>query len=145
MHWHAIDRKDNEALLRLAVVLLTLASIAESIALRSAPVRCLVLWLLCRAEARARHLAFRIGGDAALSFPSTASRIGWLGSAGEAARLAERFRALAVGFFALARQAARVVLPARRNGCISLFKNFQAVIRSGACSSLCHRPCIDTS
>jgi hypothetical protein len=46
MHWNATDGLDNEALRRLAVVLLTLASIAESVARRSAPVRCLVLWLL---------------------------------------------------------------------------------------------------
>ena len=107
MHWHATDRKDNEALRRLAVVLLTLASIAEGLALRTGPFRGIVFWMLCRAEARVRDLAFRIGVDAALSFPSTASRISWLGSAGAATRLAERFRALAAGFFALSRQAAR--------------------------------------
>jgi hypothetical protein len=145
MHWHAMDRKDNEALRRLAVVLLTLASIAEGIALRSAPVRCLLLWLLGRAEARVRDLALRIGGDAALAFPSTASLVGRLGGAGAAARLAERLRALAVGFFALARQAARVLRPARRNGCVSLFKNFETVMRPGPCSGPRHRPCIDTS
>src|SRR5215216_2948946 len=87
MQRHATDRIDHEALRRLAVVLLTLASIAESIALRSAPVRCLLLWLLCRAEARARDLAFRIGWGAALAFPSNASRVGWVGGTGEAARL----------------------------------------------------------
>src|SRR5215216_4988617 len=88
MQRHATDRIDHEALRRLAVVLLMLAAIAESIALRSAPVRCLLLWLLCRAEARARDLAFRIGGGAALAFPSTTSPVSLVRSAGEAARLA---------------------------------------------------------
>jgi|EndMetStandDraft_8_1072994.scaffolds.fasta_scaffold572203_2 hypothetical protein len=97
MQWHAMDRKDHEALRRLAVVLLTLAAISESIALRSAPVRCLLLWLLCRAEARTRDLAYRIGVDAALAVPSTASLVGWQGGAGDAVRLAHSFRALAVG------------------------------------------------
>ena len=150
MHWYEIDRKDNEALRRLAVVLLTLASIVESIALRSAPVRCLLLWLLCRAEARARDLAFRIGGGAALAFPSNRSPVNWLGGAGEAARLAHKFRALAAGFFALSRQAARGFLLARRNGRVShgrfsLLANFQTVMRPGPCSGPRHRSCIDTS
>jgi hypothetical protein len=138
-----MDRKDNEALRRLAVVLLTLASITESIALRSAPVRCLVLWLLCRAEARARDLAFRIGGGAALAFPSNPSPVGWLGGAGEAARLAQKFRALAAPYFALARQAARKLRPARRNDPVSPFPNFETVMR--LCFDLRHRSCVDTS
>ena len=144
MHWHATDRKDNEALRRLAVVLLTLASIAEGIALRSAPVRCLLLWLLCRAEARARDLAFRIGGDAVLSFQSTASPVGWLGAAGEAARLAQRLRALAADFTALSHQAARGLRTARRNGSVSLFADCGTMMRPGRCSG---RPLsyIDTS
>jgi hypothetical protein len=141
MHRYAMDMKDNEALRRLAVVLLTLASIAESIALRSAPVRCLVLWLLCRAEARASGFAYRTGAGAEMAFPSTASPVGWLDGAGEAARLAERFRALAAGFFALSRQVARGFLPARRNGCVSRLANFETVMRSG----LRQRSCIDTS
>ena len=145
MHWHARDRIDHEALRRLAVVLLTLASITESIALRSAPVRCLLLWLLSRAEARARDLSFRIGAGAALAFPSTRSPVGWLGGAGEAARLAQKFRALAAAFFALSRQAARMLQPARRNGSVSLFKNLQTVMRFGPCSGPLHRWCIDTS
>ena len=145
MHWNRANRLDHEALRRLAVVLLTLASIAEGVALRSAPVRCLVLWLLCRAEARARDLAFSIGGGAALLLPSTASRVGWLGGAREAVRLAERFRALAAGFFALARRAARGFRPVRRDGCLSRLANFETVMRAGPCSGPRHRSCIDTS
>src|ERR1700754_4358128 len=101
MHWHAKDRKDNEALRRLAVVLLTLAAIAESIALRSRPFCAIVLWLLRRAEARVCDFACRTGAGAEFTFSSAASRVNWLGGAGEAARLAEKFRALAAGFFAL--------------------------------------------
>jgi hypothetical protein len=66
MHWCAKDGRDNEALRRLAVVLITLAAIAESVVRRSAPVRCLVLFLLCRAEARVCDLAFRTGAGASL-------------------------------------------------------------------------------
>ena len=145
MHWRGMDRKDNEALRRLAVVLLTLASIAESITLRLAPARCLLLWLLCRAEARVRDLAFRIGVDAALAFPSTGSAICRLGGAGEAARLAERLRALAAGFFALSRQVARGFRSARRNGCVSRLAIYQTVMRPSPCSGPRHRSCIDTS
>jgi hypothetical protein len=145
MHWHAMDRKDHEALRRLAVVLLTLASIAERVALRSRPLCGVLLWLLCRAEARVRDLALGIGVDAALAFPSAGSPVGWLGGAAEAARLTERFRALSAGFFALARQAARVLRPARRNGCVSRLANFETVMRPGFCSGSRLRSCIDTS
>ena len=44
MHWHARDGQEHEALRRLAVVLLTLAAIAESVARRSVPIRGLVLF-----------------------------------------------------------------------------------------------------
>ena len=144
-HWKATDRKDNEALRRLAVVLLKLASIAESIALRSRPLCAIVLWLLCRAEARVCGFACKAGLGAALAFPPAGSPVSWLGGAGEAARLAERFRALAEGFFALSRQVAREVRPARRNGCFSRLANFQIVVRPGPCSGPRRRSCIDTS
>jgi hypothetical protein len=145
MHWNAGESRDNEALRRLAVVLLKLASIAESVALRSRPFCAIVLWLLCRAEARTSDLAFRIGGGATLAFPSAASPVSWLGGAGEALRLAERFRALAAGFFALSRQAARGVWAAWRNGCVSRLADFETVTRLGPCSRPHHRSCIDTS
>jgi hypothetical protein len=145
MHWKAKHRKDNEALRRLAVVLLKLASIAESIALRSRPFCAIVLWLLCRAEARTRDLAFRIGGGAAFTLPSAASPVSWLGGAGEAARLAERFRALAVGFFALSRQTARGVWAARLYGSLSQLADQRAVIGPSPCSGPLHRSLIDTS
>jgi hypothetical protein len=102
MYVNYAGRRDNEALRRLAVILLTLAAIAESVARRSAPVRCLVLWLLGRAEVRARDLAFRTGAGAALA--SAGSPVCLLGGHGEAARLTTRLRALAAVFFALSRQ-----------------------------------------
>jgi hypothetical protein len=144
MHWHAMNGRDNEALRRLAVVLLTLASIAEGVALRTGPFRGIVLWLLCRAESRARDLAFRIGGGAAPASISAGSPVCWLGGAGEAARLAQRFRALAAGFTALSHQAARGLRTARRNGSVSLFADCGTMMRPGRCSG---RPLsyIDTS
>jgi hypothetical protein len=145
MHWHATDRKDNEALRRLAVVLLMLADIAESIALRSRPVCAVLLWLLCKAEARVCDFACKAGLGAALAFPPTASPVSWLGGAGEAARLAEKFRALAAGFFALSRMAAREVWAARRNGSPSLLADNRAVIGPSPCAGPRHRSLIDTS
>lgn len=145
MHWKANDRKDNEALRRLAVVLLKLADIAESVALRSRPFCAIVLWLLCRAEARVFDFACKSGAGAALAFPSTASPLGWLGGAGEAARLAQRFRALAAGFFALSRQAARGVWTSRRNGSLSRLAAYRTMIGPGHCSGPLHRSLIDTS
>jgi hypothetical protein len=145
MHWKATGRKDHEALRRLAVVLLTLAAITESIARHSAPVRCLVLWLFSRAETRARVLAFRMGAGAALAFPSKASPVFRLGGAGEAARLAASFRALAAGFFALSRLAARGVLATRKNGSVRLFANYRTVMRRSDRSGPLHRSFIDSS
>jgi hypothetical protein len=145
MHWNATNRKDHEALWRLAVVLLKLASIAESIALRSRPVCAIVLWLLCRAEVRVRDLAFKMGAGAAFAFPSAASPLCWLGGGGEAARLAERFRALAAGFFAISRRARLGLWTAGRYGCVSLLANCRTRIGPGQCFGLRHRSCIDTS
>ncbi len=145
MHWYAKDRKDNEPLRRLAVVLLMLADIAESIALRSRPVCAVLLWLLCRAEARVCNFACKAGLGAALAFPSAASPVCWLGGAGEAARLAEKFRTLAAGFFALSRIAARDLRTSQRNGSLSRLADFRAVIGPEPCSGPRHRSCIDTS
>jgi hypothetical protein len=104
MHWNATGRRDHEALRRLAVVLLTLASITESLARRSAPIRCLMLWLLSRAEARASDFAFRAGAGASLASLSLGSPVDLLGGSGEAVRLVQKFRALAAIFFGLSRQ-----------------------------------------
>jgi hypothetical protein len=101
MHWNVEDGRYCEALRRLAVVLLTLAAIAESLVHRSAPVRCLLLFLLSRAEARVRDLAFRTGAGGALASMPAELRVP--GGSGDAAGLAQRFRALAAAFFTLSR------------------------------------------
>jgi hypothetical protein len=145
MHWKAKDRKDNEALRRLAVVLLTLASIAESIALRSRPFCAIVLWLLCRAEARVCDFACKTGAGAAFTFPPAGSPVSWLGGAGEAARLAEKFRALAEGFFALSRLAARDLRTSRLNGSVTRLADCRAVIGPSHYSGPSRRWPIDTS
>jgi hypothetical protein len=115
MRWNATDGRDQEALRRLAFVLFTLAAVTESLARRSAPVRCLVLWLLCRAEARARDFAIRTGEGAAIAFPYTRSQAYQLGDCGEAARLTHAFEALAAVFFALSRRAAKWLRMASRH------------------------------
>jgi hypothetical protein len=104
MHWNEANRLDHEALRRLAVVLLTLAAIAESVGRRSAPIRAMVLWLLVRAESRVRDLAVKIGADAYLASMSVVSPACPLGGSGEAARLVRAFRALAAVFSAVSRQ-----------------------------------------
>jgi hypothetical protein len=105
MHWTAADRIDHEALRRLGVILLTLAALAESVARRSAPFRAILLWLLARAEVRARYFASRTAVGTALSSARAVSPVCMSGGSGEATRLARAFRALAEVFFALSRQA----------------------------------------
>jgi hypothetical protein len=115
MHLSTADGRDREVFRRLAVVLLTLASITESVARRSAPVRCIMLWLLCRAEDRVREFASRTGAGALLASLYGGSAACMLGGSGEAARLVQRFRALAAVFFALSRQAPHWLRMARRH------------------------------
>jgi hypothetical protein len=127
MHWDATDGKDHEALRRLAVVLLTLAAIAGGLTRRSAPVRCIVLWLLCRAEVRARDFAFKAGAAPELIYAG--SPLCLFGGSGEAERLVQRFRALAEGFFALARQASQRLRIVRRHDPIFLPANRSESVR----------------
>jgi hypothetical protein len=87
-----------------------LAGIAEGAACRSWPVRSILLWLLLRAETRARDFAGRAG---ALPF-SAEYAVHPLSGACEAVRLADTFRALASRFFALACQAPQCLRMARR-------------------------------
>jgi hypothetical protein len=141
MHWNTADRRDGEALRRLALVLITLASIAESVARRSAPVRCIVLWLLCRAEARVREFASRTGAGALLASQSAGSPTGMLGGSEEAARLVQRFRALAAVFFALSRQTPQWLRMARRHDPSCPLPNHLNLARAGAR----HLWCTDTS
>jgi hypothetical protein len=136
MHWHAKDLRDNEALRRLAVVMITLATIAESVVRRSAAVRCLLLFLLCRAEARATGFALKSGAGASLVSMSAGSPVRLLGGSGEAARLVQRFRALAVVFFALSRQAPERLRMARRNDPVCPSADRRTVIGPGRCPGM---------
>ena len=139
MHWNATDERYHEALRRLAIVLLMLAGVSERVANKAWPLRSLVLWLLRRAEARVQDFARRAGA------PSLPVQCGASPLGGEAARLAERFRALAAGFFTLSRQTARGVWPAQRNGSPSRLADYRAVIGPGPCFGTLHRSLIDTS
>jgi hypothetical protein len=111
MHWIATDEGYHEALRRLAVVLLVLAGLAERIGSRSWPFRSLVLWLLRRAETRARDFAIRSG---ALPVLSAEDPVRIPGGHGEATRLAQGFRALAAIFFALSGRTPQWLRIARR-------------------------------
>jgi hypothetical protein len=113
MHWNATDRRHGEAFRRIAVILLALADIAEGFAHRSGPFSRLMLWLMCRAQTRVRDLALRTCADAQMPSASAGSPVCLLGGAGEPARLAQGFRALAAIFFALSRQASQWLRTAR--------------------------------
>jgi hypothetical protein len=145
MHWTATERRDPETLRRLAVVLLSLAANAESLACRAWPLRGLMLWLFCRAEARIRDLAPRIGAGAALEAIPIESQVSLLGGSGEAVRLAHTFRAFAAIFFALSPQAPQWLRMAQRHDPAYIPGNRRnpspPVSRPGARQ----RWCIDTS
>jgi hypothetical protein len=123
MHWNGTGGGTHEALRRLAVVLLTLAAIAESVGRRSAPIRAMVLWLLGRAESRVRDLAVKIGADAYLASMSVVSPACPLGDSGEAARLVRAFQALAAVFFSLSRQVRHWLRMAPRHDAARLSAN----------------------
>jgi hypothetical protein len=143
MHWNAAVGRDHEALRRLAVVLLTLAAIADSIARRSGPFSGIVLWLLGKAEVRARDLAFNSGAFALVSNPG-GFPVCLSGGSGEAARLAQSFQALAVVFFALSRQARQWLRMARRYDPVRAIANRPNLVEPGR-SSARHLPFTDTS
>jgi hypothetical protein len=145
MHWNAVNGRDHEALRRLAVVVLTLAVVAETIARCSAPVRWLVLCLLSRAEARARDFAFKADTGAALASLSVGSPVCLLGGSGVAARLAQAFRALAAVFLALSRQASRWLRMARRQDPVFLSENRRTVVQPCRRPAARRLPSFDTS
>ena len=145
MHWNAGNGRDHEALRRLAVVLLTLAAIAESVARRSAPVRIILLWLLSRAEVRTREFAFAAGAGDALASVSLGSPVLLSGGSGEAARLVRAFRAHAAIFFALARQARQWLLLARPHKTARQFANRRSLAGHGRRPGASHLSFTDTS
>jgi hypothetical protein len=82
----------DRTLRRIIALLVALAALAERAAARSYPVRCLVLWILGRAEAVAGQLVFEATGT-----PPPAGEAVWRIRNGRAVaiRLAARFKALA--------------------------------------------------
>jgi hypothetical protein len=145
MRGRVTEGRHNEAFRRLAVVMLTLASIAETIAGRSAPFRGIVLWLLRRAEVRARDLVSRSDAGALLASASVESPVCLLGGAGEAARLAHMFRVLAALFFELSRQAGQLLRMARRYNSACPLADHGTLREDGLRHGARHPACIDTS
>ncbi len=85
-------RGGDKALRRIAALLVSLAVLAERAAGRSFPVRCLVLWLLRRAETVAEDYVFEWTGTP----PSAIAGIAAAGyGPADALRLAARFRVFA--------------------------------------------------
>ena len=128
MHRNFPAYQDDEGFRRIAVLLLNLALLAEMAALRSWPVRCLMLWLLRPAEEAGRGFATDCGYVEASPLladgPETFSNDGVDLFPGdgldEAARLAWIFRALAAFFFDLSYEAAQLIYGAGRQapGCM---------------------------
>lgn len=96
---------------RIAVLLLSLAVLSERAGGRPAPVRCFVLWVLRRAELAAGACA----ADAAPLMPVGCPPLRSGDGPDDAARLADRFRALAAMFFALSLEAPLRRQPASRS------------------------------
>ena len=93
-----MDGQDHKHFGRLAVLLLALADLAERAGSRCLPVRCLVLWILRRAETVA--LAYAVEATGSLLLLAACPRTG--DTSDDAARLAKSLRALAAVFRALA-------------------------------------------
>jgi hypothetical protein len=142
MHCNRADERDHEAFRRIAIVLLTLSAIAEKVSGRSVVVRGIILWLLCRAEARASDFAVRTGAATGLGFLPAVLPVG---GSGEAVRLAQAFRALAAVFFALSRRAPQWLRMVRRHHLIRQSANLWNRVQPSSRHAV-HRPrCIDTS
>ena len=90
--------QDHKHFGRLAVLLLALADLAERAGTRCLPVRCLVLWILRRAETVA--VAYAVEATGSPSLLAACPRTG--DTPDDAARLAKSLRALAAVFHSLA-------------------------------------------
>jgi hypothetical protein len=90
-------RGDERAVRRIMALLVALAVLAERVPVRSWPVRCLVLWVLERAEAVAARFVFEATGAPLASMPILTLPNDPAG----AIRLAARFHALAAALGAL--------------------------------------------
>lgn len=106
---------DERAIRRIMALLVALAVLAERVAARSLPVRCLVLCVLRRAEVAAAAFVFEatgtpLAGMPALTIPNDPA---------DAIRLAARFHALAAALGALLAVVGRFNDQAARPGCAS--------------------------
>jgi hypothetical protein len=92
-----------------------------------------------------RAFAFKTGALLTTEFISAGSTACLLDGSGEAARLAERFRMLAAGFFALTRQALQRLRTGRRHDPISLPANRGKPVRLRVSAGMRQLPFTDTS
>ena len=109
-------RGEERAIRRIMALLVALAVLAERVAVRSCPVRCLVLWVLRRAEAVAAQFVFEatgrpLAGMPVLKIPNDPA---------DAIRLAARFHALAAALGALLAAVCRFNGHAARTGWASV-------------------------
>jgi hypothetical protein len=98
MDWNRAAEENIRTLRRIAALLLAVAGLADRAAVRSRPVRHLVLWLLRPAEDVARDYVARLAGASFTSQPSATLA----DDSADAMRLAQSFRALAAVLAALA-------------------------------------------
>lgn len=93
----AIER-NHEAVKRILALLLALAGLAGRVAALPHPVRCLVLGILCRAEAVGREYVIRLAHDLGTFIPPRAYEMtaSMTAPKDDSARLARSFRELAL-------------------------------------------------
>ena len=105
-------RADERAVRRIIALLVALAVLAVRVSARSFPVRCLVLWVLRRAEAVAARFVFEATGAPLAGMPTPAIP----NDPADAIRLAARFHALAAVLGALLALISRYNNPSARPG-----------------------------
>jgi hypothetical protein len=103
----------ERALRRIMALLVALAVLAERAAATSWPVRCLVLWILRRAETVAGEFVFEAAG---MKLPAIAGIAAVGNGPVDALRLAARFHALAALLGALLPHARRAACRSERRG-----------------------------
>lgn len=117
MDWAAGMEAEETMLRRIVALLYSLANLAEQAAVRSPAIRCLVLGFLRVAESVARKMVIRNSGHIGISVLDllVADQVGE--TAGDAIRLARRFRELAVALESLV---APILVAGRRGQASSL-------------------------
>lgn len=116
MDVHTATMGNERTLRRIMALLVALAALAERAAARSFPVRCLVLWILGRAEAVAGAFVFEATGAPP---PAIEAIPRFRGGSADAIRLAARFKVLAAALGALLSVACRPGRRPARSGCAS--------------------------